>query len=124
MRLDNVRFGAAALAALVLATGAQAQSPTGDQRWLLGYWTDNADSCVDMIEFRRDGTFFTEGNGRTGRWRLQGNQLTFSAAITITARLERLSRDRIRLHQADGAIGHSYRCTGDSTPADRPLDRR
>lgn len=80
MGLSAVRLGAA-IAALLLTTGAPAQAQTGgSQRWLLGPWSDNGTSCAVMVEFRRDGTFFIESEDKVGRWQLQGDQLTFSGS--------------------------------------------
>jgi hypothetical protein len=74
---------------------------------LLGRWTDDGD-CGVVIEFRRDGSFTTpEGSGR---WSLEGSQLTFVGASAASATVRAVGNDRILLVHPNGSIGQSLRC--------------
>ena len=75
---------------------------------LFGRWTDSGD-CGNSIEFVSDGRFLIAGGG-SGRWRLEGEQLSFIGERTVTARVRAVGGDRILLIHPDGSLGQSLRC--------------
>jgi hypothetical protein len=109
-----IRWMAAVLAAigslyvLPVAAAAQPSAPV-TREFLLGRWTDDG-NCSNAIDFLGDGRFqLTTGTG--GRWALEGQNLTFVGASTITARVTRVDANTITLTHTDGRIGRSTRCT-------------
>jgi len=77
---------------------------------MIGAWSDRED-CARPVEFQRDGQFLNP-DGSRGRWRLDGDMLTFAAARTVVVRLVPRSRDELIVVQADGTLGYSRRCPG------------
>jgi hypothetical protein len=74
---------------------------------LVGRWTDDG-NCGNVIEFRSDGTFVLSDGG--GRWRLEGERLSFIGERIITARARSVGRDRVILIYDDNSLGQSIRC--------------
>ncbi|MEA3015444.1 MAG: hypothetical protein QOI38_166 [Sphingomonadales bacterium] len=89
------------------AAAVLAMSRPFDRAFLLGRWTDTGD-CNEIIQFLPDGRFIVPTG--SGRWRLNGEQLSFIGGTTITARARAVGRDRILLIHQDGTIGQSLRC--------------
>lgn len=76
---------------------------------LVGRWGDNGD-CTHFLILRGDGTFRSYTGGE-GRWSFRRGELVMTGANgSVTRRVERLDRARIRLSGADGAAGISQRC--------------
>ena len=75
---------------------------------LIGTWTDDG-NCSNVIRFAPDGQFTVPGGG-TGRWTLNGENLSFIGERTVTARVRGVGRDRILLIHEDQSIGQSLRC--------------
>lgn len=88
---------------------ALAMSRPLDRAFLFGRWTDDGD-CSNVIDFQRSGRFVVPATGARGQWRLQGENLSFIAERTVTARARRVGRDRILLIHGDGSLGQSIRC--------------
>jgi hypothetical protein len=103
-----VLLAAPAEAAAQPASAAQTSAPRVTRDFLLGRWTDTND-CTNSVDFLGDGRFVTS-EGAKGRWRLEGNVLTFSGTTTVSARIAATSRDAITLTHGDGTVGSSTRC--------------
>ena len=77
------------------------------RNYLVGRWTDDGD-CGTVIEFRADGSFIIPNGG--GRWRLEGERLSFIGERTITARARAVGNGRVLLIYDDNSLGQSIRC--------------
>lgn len=105
--------GADAVAARILPLAASSyfadsRSHRPTRAFMIGHWTDNGD-CNNVIQFRDDGRFVLS-NGHSGKWSLAGDQLTFSAASSVTSKIEVVNTDEVKLTHKDGSIGGSTRC--------------
>ena len=94
-----------------LPTGSEAVRP----EMIHGLWSNDGD-CRQGMLIRAKGTFHSYMTGDDGAWRLQGNLLTLTTDGAVQAlRLLAVQPDRVIMAGADGAVGHSFRCS------DRPL---
>lgn len=76
---------------------------------LVGRWGDNGD-CTHFLILRGDGTF-RSWTGGEGRWSFRRGELVMTGAnASVTRRVARIDRARIRLSGADGSAGISQRC--------------
>lgn len=82
--------------------------PLVNAAYLIGIWTDNG-NCSDNVRFYDTGSFRTS-DGASGQWTLSGDQLTFKGQSSITARIEAVGLDEIKLTHKDGSVGGSTRC--------------
>lgn len=101
-----------AIAATLLATPLPLAAQKPGQitpAYLIGRWGDNGDCSKDIIVFA-DGTFRSYTGG-TGRWWLEGNQLTFGGENgTYVMRVAWEGPDTMIITNPDGSIGRSQRC--------------
>lgn len=121
-------FGAMAAALILLgapggapafAQPGGATAPRLTRDFLLGRWTDTND-CSDAVDFNADGSFRTT-DGVSGRWRLDGNRLSFIGQRTIVATVGVTGRDGITLTHDDGSVGSSTRCAAPRPAAQRTM---
>lgn len=74
---------------------------------IVGRWTDDG-NCANIITFSADGTFRLPSGG--GTWRLAGERLTFTGAISRSVIIRAMGRNRMILIHPDNSIGQSIRC--------------
>lgn len=86
-----------------------APAPPATAEALVGRWGDNGD-CTHFLILRGDGTF-RSWTGGEGRWSFRRGELAMTGAnASVTRRVARIDRARIRLSGADGSSGISQRC--------------
>lgn len=120
MKAFNMLAGLLALAAAAPAAAAEAPGKATESRtwtarevrltrtFMLGAWTDSED-CGEAVEFLDDGRFFS-GDGVSGIWFLEGDELTLTSDNILTIRIVPIDRDTIGVISPDGSVGQSMRC--------------
>lgn len=79
-----------------------------DRTFMLGRWTDDND-CNKAVAFNQDGSF-TNADGATGLWNLDGDRLTLSSNRTIQFQVVPIDQNTVTIVHSDGSLGRSTRC--------------
>jgi hypothetical protein len=80
-----------------------------DRTYMIGRWTDD-DNCEKSTTFDADGGY-TDADGASGLWTLDGDRLTFTRnSTTVTFRVVPIDRNRITVIHDDGSLERSSRC--------------
>jgi len=92
-----------------VAPSGDTQASAIDPALVPGRWTDTGD-CADALEYTADGRVIAP-DGATGLWRLEGDQLTVTAAGgTQTVRITSLDQSAAYAVSPDGTVQSSQRC--------------
>lgn len=76
---------------------------------LVGRWTDSG-NCANNITFSADGQFRNSVDGSSGRWSLNGEELSFIGQSTVGVRVRGVGQNRMIVIHKDQSMGQSIRC--------------
>ena len=112
-------IGAALLLVLAPLVVMLIMKPWGSDSWIVGRWSERPGCMGDTVEFTSGGTLIAEG--RSGPYRLEGDQLTFNGQTqTVRREGDRIIARSETLYRCSGSDSSASTGTGTSGPLAPP----